>query len=570
MPDIVLSTLNAKYLHASFGLRCLMANLGELQSRAKILEFDINQRPLEIAEALLEATPKILGLGVYVWNAGPTLELLGILRRLRPDLKIVLGGPEVSYEWDQQPIIGLADHVITGEADLAFASLCRNLLSATDPRPPKLIAAPVPDVAALASPYELYDARDIEHRVVYVEASRGCPFTCEFCLSSLEIPVRQFPLDDFLAAMQRLHDRGLRRFKFVDRTFNLNLATSRRILEFFLDRLSPELFVHFEMIPDRLPAELRELIARFPAGTLQFEVGIQTFDRQVEARISRRQNHDRLADNFQWLRQHSGVHLHADLIVGLPGETLESFGHGFDRLIGLGPQEIQVGILKRLRGTPIIRHDAEWQMVYNPHPPYEVLSTRTLDFATLARLRRFAKFWDLFGNSGNFVESLPLLWAGDHRPSAPASHPQSEALPPGGPTPGDRVLEEPSPRGVETKSPSGENSAAMGSAFKAILSWSDWLHGQGVKGHGIALPRQYELLWRWSVEVSKIPPEVFGPILARDYRRPGRTDLPSWLTPFAGEAAAARRPVRLPRRQARHLGSSEQPEPSADLRAPRS
>jgi radical SAM superfamily enzyme YgiQ (UPF0313 family) len=547
-----------------------MANLGELQSRAKILEFDINQRPPEIAEALLEAAPKILGLGVYVWNASPTLELLGILRRLRPDLKIVLGGPEVSYEWDQQPIIGLADHVITGEADLAFASLCRNLLSAADPRPPKLIAAPVPDVAALASPYELYDARDIEHRVVYVEASRGCPFTCEFCLSSLEIPVRQFPLDEFLASMQRLHDRGLRRFKFVDRTFNLNLATSRRILEFFLDRLSPELFVHFEMIPDRLPAELRELIARFPAGTLQFEVGIQTFDRQVEARISRRQNHDRLADNFQWLRQHSGVHLHADLIVGLPGETLESFGHGFDRLIGLGPQEIQVGILKRLRGTPIIRHDAEWQMVYNPHPPYEVLSTRTLDFATLARLRRFAKFWDLFGNSGNFVESLPLLWAGDHRPSAPASHPQSEALPPGGPTPGDRVLEEPSPRGVETKSPSGENSAAMGSAFKAILSWSDWLHGQGVKGHGIALPRQYELLWRWSVEVSKIPPEVFGPILARDYRRPGRTDLPSWLTPFAGEAAAARRPVRLPRRQARHLGSSEQPEPSADLRAPRS
>jgi hypothetical protein len=262
--------------------------------------------------------------------------------------------------------------------------------------------------------------------------------------------------------------------------------------------------------------------------------------------------------------------LHADLIVGLPGETLESFGQGFDRLIRLGPQEIQVGILKRLRGTPIIRHDAEWRMVYNPHPPYEVLSTRTLDFATLARLRRFAKFWDLFGNSGNFVESLPLLWAGDHRPSAPASHPQSEALPPGGPTPGDRVLEEPSPRGVETKSPSGEDSAAMGSAFKAILSWSDWLHGQGVKGHGIALPRQYELLWRWSVEVSKIPPEVFGPILARDYRRPGRTDLPSWLTPFAGEAAAPRRPVRLPRRQARHLGSSEQPEPSADLRAPRS
>jgi len=539
VPDIVLSTLNAKYLHASFGLRCLMANLGELRSRAKILEFDINQRPLEIAEALLEAAPKILGLGVYVWNASPTLELLGILRRLRPDLKIVLGGPEVSYEWDQQPIIGLADHVITGEADLAFASLCRNLLSAADPRPPKLIAAPVPDVAALASPYELYDARDIEHRVVYVEASRGCPFTCEFCLSSLEIPVRQFPLDDFLVAMQRLHDRGLRRFKFVDRTFNLNLATSRRILEFFLDRLSPELFVHFEMIPDRLPAELRELIARFPAGTLQFEVGIQTFDRQVEARISRRQNHDRLADNFQWLRQHSGVHLHADLIVGLPGETLESFGQGFDRLIGLGPQEIQVGILKRLRGTPIIRHDTEWQMVYNPHPPYEVLSTRTLDFATLARLRRFAKFWDLFGNSGNFVESLPLLWASVRNPESTVS---------------DTKIGDP-----ETESSACEQSSTVGSAFGAMLAWSDWLHAQGVKGHGIALPRQYELLWRWSVETSGIPAEIFGPALARDYRRPGRADLPTWLVPFAAAEATLRRPVRLPRRQSRHLGAPTQP-----------
>lgn len=530
MPDIVLSTLNAKYLHASFGLRCLMANLGELQSRAAILEFDINQRPLEIAESLLEANPRILGLGVYVWNAGPTLELLGILRRLRPDLIVVLGGPEVSYEWDQQPIIGLANHVITGEADLAFASLCRNLLSGTDPRPPKLIAAPVPDVAALASPYELYDARDIEHRVVYVEASRGCPFTCEFCLSSLEIPVRQFPLDDFLAAMQRLHDRGLRRFKFVDRTFNLNLATSRRILEFFLDRLSPELFVHFEMIPDRLPAELRELIARFPAGTLQFEVGIQTFDRQVEARISRRQNHDRLADNFQWLRQHSGVHLHADLIAGLPGETLESFGQGFDRLIGLGPQEIQVGILKRLRGTPIIRHDAEWQMVYNPHPPYEVLSTRTLDFATLARLRRFAKFWDLFGNSGNFVESLPMLW----------------------------TVPNPSGTSHEVTSAS-ERPPTAGSAFKAILAWSDWLQAQGVKSHGIALPRQYELLWRWSVETSGIPAEMFGPALARDYRRPGRADLPTWLIPFAGPESSPRRAARLPRRQSRHLGTTPAP-----------
>ncbi|MFM7556890.1 MAG: B12-binding domain-containing radical SAM protein, partial [Verrucomicrobiota bacterium] len=215
MPDIVLSTLNAKYLHASFGLRCLLANLGDLSDRAAILEFDINQRPLDIAEALLAAAPRILGLGVYVWNAAPTLELVGILRRLRPDLVLVLGGPEVSHEWDRQPIIALADHVITGEADLAFAALCRDLLSGSAPRPPRLIAAPVPDVAALADPYGLYDDRDLDHRVVYVEASRGCPFTCEFCLSALDDGVRLFPLDAFLQDLQQLSDRGCRAFKFI-------------------------------------------------------------------------------------------------------------------------------------------------------------------------------------------------------------------------------------------------------------------------------------------------------------------------------------------------------------------
>ena len=222
--------------------------------------------------------------------------------------------------------------------------------------------------------------------------------------------MRQVPLDKFLGEMQKLLDRGVKQFKFVDRTFNLNVATSKAILEFFLARHQPGHFYHFEMIPDRLPESLREVIAKFPPGTLQFEVGIQTFNPKVGALISRRQNYERLADNFHFLRRETGVHIHADLIVGLPGETLESFAAGFDRLIALGPQEIQVGILKRLRGTPIVRHDAEWQMIYNPHPPYEILQNKLIDFATMQRLRRFARYWDLVGNSGNFIETTPLIW----------------------------------------------------------------------------------------------------------------------------------------------------------------
>lgn len=415
MSDILLATLNARFIHAAFGLRYLFANLGELQPRATIAEFDINQKPLDIAEAILAREPKILGLGVYIWNARESAELVAILKRVRPQLTIVLGGPEVSYETAEQAIVHAADFVITGEADVKFTEVAAAILRG-EPPAQKMIASELPDLAKVALPYRFYDERDVAHRVVYVEASRGCPFTCEFCLSSLDIPVRQFPLEPFLSEMQSLLDRGVKHFKFVDRTFNLNIATSRAILEFFLRNWRDDLFLHFEMIPDRLPAELRELIQKFPAGALQFEVGIQTFNPEVGSRIKRRQNYARLEENFAFLRARTGVHIHADLIAGLPGETLESFGAGFDRLIALGPQEIQVGILKRLRGTPIVRHDAEFKMLYRPEPPYEILANSVLDFPTMQRLRRFARFWDLLGNSGNFRKTLPLLWAGGKSP----------------------------------------------------------------------------------------------------------------------------------------------------------
>ncbi|MBI3415201.1 MAG: radical SAM protein, partial [Verrucomicrobia bacterium] len=309
MPEIVLTTLNAKYIHAAFGLRYLMANLGPLQTRATLAEFDINQQPLAIVEALLALEPRIIGLGVYIWNATPTTEVVALLKRIRPDLIIILGGPEVSYETGEQPIVQLADYVITGEGDLKFAEVCRDLLAGNPPMQ-KIIAADLPVLDQLALPYSLYDDRDVAHRIIYVEASRGCPFTCEFCLSSLDIPVRQFPLAELLRELQRLLDRGVTQFKFVDRTFNLNLNVSRAILNFFRERLRPGLFLHFEMIPDRLPESLRELIAQFPPGTLQFEVGIQTFNETVSQLINRRQDYERLADNFRFLRERTGVHIH--------------------------------------------------------------------------------------------------------------------------------------------------------------------------------------------------------------------------------------------------------------------
>jgi hypothetical protein len=237
-------------------------------------------------------------------------------------------------------------------------------------------------------------------------------------LSSLDVPVRGFDLALFLAELEKLFARGARIFKFVDRTFNLSLNTSRAILEFFLNRWEDGMFVHFEMVPDRMPEALLELLARFPAGGVQLEVGIQTFDEATAKNISRRQNYEKLEKNLRFLRANTGVHIHADLIAGLPGETMESFGRGFDRLVALAPQEIQLGILKRLRGTPIVRHDAEWQMQYSPHPPYEILQNKSLSFAQLQSLRRFAKFWDLIANSGRFTDTLPWVWRGLESPFA--------------------------------------------------------------------------------------------------------------------------------------------------------
>ena len=510
MAAIVLSTLNARYTHTAFGLRYLLANMGELQSETRMMEFGIQDDLADVLAAILSENPVIVGLGVYIWNVEPLTRLTALLKRVRPEMIVVIGGPEVSYEPAEQQIVQLADYLITGEADLAFAELCRTLLAGQS-APSRILAAPLPRLQDLRLPYEYYSDEDIAQRVIYVEVSRGCPFTCEFCLSALEIPVRLADSAVFLAAMGRLLERGARQFKFVDRTFNLNLRVSRSILQFFLENFRPGLFLHFEMIPDRLPESLRELIVQFPAGSLQFEIGVQTFNPDVGQLISRRQDLADLERNFRFLRTETGVHIHADLIVGLPGESLESFGAGFDRLYRLRPQEIQVGLLKRLRGTPLIRHDAAWAMVYSPHPPYEILSNRLLSFDQLQRLRRFARYWDLIGNSGHFRRTLSLI-----------------------------VNEDSSP-------------------FQQLLALSDWLFETEKRKHGISLTRLFELIYRFLLQIRGVSERCAAESLAEDYQRGGRRDLPAFLrhSDAPGNPAAGPRPTeaRLLRRQARHGAS---------------
>jgi len=407
---IILATLNAKYIHASLGLRYLHANLEELQSEARICEYTINTRPIDIVEELLIQQPRIIGFGVYIWNSEQTLAVISQLKTIAPQIAIVLGGPEISYETEQQSLMDYTDYVVTGAADKSFYRLCKDILNNKPPEQKILQSKPL-KLNELKLPYDLYTQEDLEQRIMYIEASRGCPFKCEFCLSALDKTSYPFELDNFLNEMDKLFKRGARHFKFVDRTFNLKIKTTLVILDFFLERMCDELFLHFEVIPDHLPEKLKNKLTQFPEGSLQFEVGIQTFNQQVQENISRKQNNKKSKDNLIWLRENTNAHIHADLIFGLPGETLVSFADSFNQLYACRPHEIQMGILKRLKGSPIIRHTETFELRFSPVPPYSILSNSSVDFISMQRINRFARYWDMIGNSGRFSNCLAYLLA---------------------------------------------------------------------------------------------------------------------------------------------------------------
>ncbi|MBF0266299.1 MAG: DUF4080 domain-containing protein [Gammaproteobacteria bacterium] len=412
---ILLTTLNAKYVHTSLGLRYLYANMGELQSQTQLKEYNINLRIEDIVENIVTLSPDIIGFGIYIWNINETLATISMLKQILPNVIIILGGPEVSYETENQAIVQAADYVICGTADLAFAKLCKQIKAQQikDDETPenKIIHSEFPHLNNIKLPYQFYSDEDIAYRLIYVEASRGCPFKCEFCLSALDKTSKPFELENFMNELETLYQRGARRFKFVDRTFNLKVQHSQIILKYFLAKIDQgdEIFVHFEIIPDRLPEELKQLLTGFPVGSLQFEVGIQTFNPAVQALISRKQNHPKTIANLSWLRENTSANIHTDLIVGLPGEDWNSFAKGFNELYQCRPQEIQVGILKRLKGTPIIRHTEQFKLVFNQQAPFNILSTSCLSYIQIRELERFARFWEIIANSGRFILSLPLL-----------------------------------------------------------------------------------------------------------------------------------------------------------------
>ncbi len=488
---IVLSTLNARYAHASLGLRYLYANLGPLQSQTSLIECVINDQTSDIAERLLQQQPTIIGFGVYIWNAVQTAELIALLRIIAPDLIIILGGPEVSY----QPIrinTSPADYIIQGEGESSFRELCQAIVEGNRPTE-RLIQGQKMPLTALQLPYAWYTDDDIKNRCIYVEASRGCPFRCEFCLSSIDPLVRHGKLDVFLTEIEVLWQRGVRSFKFIDRTFNVNIKVANALLDFFLAK-APPYFLHFEVIPDHFPESLRARVAAFPAAALQLEIGIQTLNPTVAATIQRTMNKEKMHDNITFLSSKTKAHMHLDLIVGLPGESMTSFGEGLDQLCAISSCEIQIGILKQLSGTLLHRHDDLYQMRYASSAPYELLQNDQFSFLDMQKMKRFARFWNLYYNSGNFQRSIRLLWCDGH-------------------------------------------------VFQHFYDYTQWLYAQTHSTWKISLERLAQFLFDYLTQhqghdLQKLADTIIGDIM----RLPGRK-LPNFLRPYTPHAIPMSQPI---------------------------
>ena len=478
---ITLTTLNARYAHSAIGLRYLYANLHEFQADAQIVEFSINDAIQTIAEKLLTDSPDVIGIGVYIWNVSAVAELVHILKKISPNTALILGGPEVSYtpfrvNFDD------ADYIIQGEGEESFYALCKKL---SDGRvvEEKIIPMSLPNLKELHLPYEFYTDDDVKNRYIYVEVSRGCPFECEFCLSSMDEKVRAFNLDDVLEEFQKLWDRGARNFKFVDRTFNLNMKTANRILDFFLEK-DEKYFAHFEVIPDHFPDSIKQKIKLFDHGALQLEVGIQTLNLEIANNVSRQLKLDKIKQNILFLENETQTHMHLDLIVGLPGESLQSFGENLDTLVSWSSCEIQIGILKKLSGTYISRHDQNHGMVYSDIPPYDILKNNALSFLDIQNMKRFARFWDLTYNNGNFKNTVKLIWEEQ-------------------------------------------------SVYESFAHFSLWMYEQTDSTWKISLQRLGELLFDYLHKIKKLDKQFIADALLQDMMRVKGRAIPSYLKPFA-------------------------------------
>ena len=414
--NVVLSTLNSKFIHSSLALRYLKA-YGEAHGQAyDIVEYTINMPVLHILSDITEHDIDVLGFACYIWNIEMTLHVVDMVKSVRPDIKIVLGGPEVSFTADELlercPNI---DYIVQGEGEEAFHALVTALQLGNDGLDPvipgvrgrkdgsilgSLEAVEVSDLSSIPFPYTEEDMADLEHKIIYYESSRGCPFSCQYCLSGNKNTVRFFPQKRTLQELQWFIDHGVKQVKFVDRTFNCAPHHHRPLMEFMRDS-DTDMNFHLEMEPELMTEWETNILCETPPGRIQIEVGVQSTHKKTLDAINRYNDWPYIQKSIRPIIQAGRTHVHMDLIVGLPHEDFNRFGQSFNDLFSLQPHALQIGFLKLLKGSGV-RRMREYKYVADPLAPYEVLSTHVLPYDDVRFLKYFEDVFERFYNSERF------------------------------------------------------------------------------------------------------------------------------------------------------------------------
>ena len=414
--NVVLSTLNSKFIHSSLALRYLKA-YGQAHGQAyDIVEYTINMPVLHILSDITEHDIDVLGFACYIWNIEMTLHVVDMVKSVRPDIKIVLGGPEVSFTADELlercPNI---DYIVQGEGEEAFHALVTALHLGNDGLDPvipgvrgrrdgsilgSLEAVEVSDLSTIPFPYTEEDMDDLEHKIIYYESSRGCPFSCQYCLSGNKNTVRFFPQERTLEELQWFIDHGVKQVKFVDRTFNCAPHHHRPLMEFMRDS-DTDMNFHLEMEPELMTQWETNILCETPPGRIQIEVGVQSTHKKTLDAINRYNDWPYIQKSIRPIIQAGRTHVHMDLIVGLPHEDFKRFGQSFNDLFSLQPHALQIGFLKLLKGSGV-RRMREYKYVADPLAPYEVLSTHVLPYDDVRFLKYFEDVFERFYNSERF------------------------------------------------------------------------------------------------------------------------------------------------------------------------
>jgi radical SAM superfamily enzyme YgiQ (UPF0313 family) len=424
----LLIALNSKYIHSSLAPWYLKAACGDGCGEIIVLEHTINDDLENVLGEVYSLKPDIAALSCYIWNIGKVLRLSENLKKVLPSVKIVLGGPEVSFDAVKIMEDNLfIDYIITGEGETSFKSLLtaikvlkdeskKSLLSSIDGLvyrfdgnifsndPCKLIK----NLDLIPSPYTDEMLASTSGRVVYFESSRGCPFSCSYCLSSTIDGVRYFSLDRVKSELLKLIKAGVKLIKFVDRTFNCNKARAKEIFKFVIEHGENTLF-HFEAAADLFDNEMIEILSQAPFGRIQLEIGIQSTNIKTLAEVNRISNLDRVFNNVLRLGKPGNIHLHLDLIAGLPYEDFCSFKASFDAVYALKPHNLQLGFLKMLKGSKIRREAYKYSYNYRNYPPYEVLGNSFIDFGEIIILKGIEEILERYYNSGRFVRTLEYV-----------------------------------------------------------------------------------------------------------------------------------------------------------------